>query len=349
MSSLSGIAVLRLTLPFTGHTKQCTSLSCSCAVYLQDGVPQHMQDQLAQLDRLHWLLADTTRLVSAVGRVEGNAAAKATLQVCSLLSCQMLTSPTYAAVQIQFVPRCLLYGFYMWNNKLLKGPLVLVTGQTVRGLRAVHIRHLHCRVFSVAAVLRTGQHALQGAATVLQQHQDQVHASRVSLANHLAAAIAVTHGHHSRPFVTAAAHGALCNSVELIRRLAEEAQTADQQHGYSGTVPGWKQALLALQEAALQPSELEPAGEGTRPQEAAVIDSPDEARLGQQWQEEVEGVVKNMLLWAQNIHSLAAEVPPETGEGASLLCVLCCFHTRARSRTGLRVCNGRINTCYFGT
>jgi len=55
-------------------------------VYLQAGVPQRMQDQVAQLDRLHWLLADTTRLVSAVGRVEGNAAAKSTLQVCSLLS-----------------------------------------------------------------------------------------------------------------------------------------------------------------------------------------------------------------------------------------------------------------------
>lgn len=73
--------------------KQHVGMSCSCAVYLQAGVPQLMQDQVDQLDRLHWLLADTTRLVSAVGRVEGNAAAKSTLQVCSLLSRQMLTSP----------------------------------------------------------------------------------------------------------------------------------------------------------------------------------------------------------------------------------------------------------------
>ncbi|KAL0049173.1 hypothetical protein WJX82_008148 [Trebouxia sp. C0006] len=137
----------------------------------QAGVPQRMQDQVAQLDRLHWLLADTTRLVSAVGRVEGNAAAKSTLQ---------------------------------------------------------------------------------GTAKVLQQHQ------------------------------------------------------------------GWKQALLALQEAALQSSELGQAGEGTRSQEAAVTDSPDEERLGQQWQEEVEAVVKNMLLWAQNMHSLDAEVPSET-DGPSVL------------------------------
>ena len=93
--------------------KQHTGLSCSCAVYLQAGVPQRMQDQVAQLDRLHWLLADTIRLVSAVGRVEGNAAAKSTLQVCSLLSCQILTSPTDAALQIQIVPKCLLYGLYM--------------------------------------------------------------------------------------------------------------------------------------------------------------------------------------------------------------------------------------------
>ncbi len=86
LSSLLGIAVLRLTLLFAGYVKQYMGLSCSCAVYLQAGVPQRMQDQVAQLDRLHWLLADTTRLVSAVGRVEGNAAAKSTLQVCSLLS-----------------------------------------------------------------------------------------------------------------------------------------------------------------------------------------------------------------------------------------------------------------------
>ncbi|KAA6426067.1 MAG: hypothetical protein FRX49_03919, partial [Trebouxia sp. A1-2] len=201
------------------------------------GVPQLMQDQVDQLDRLHWLLADTTRLVSAVGRVEGNAAAKSTLQ---------------------------------------------------------------------------------GAAKVLRQHQDQVHASRVGLANHLAAAIPVIHDHHSRPFITAVAHCALCNSMELIRRLAEEAQTADQHQGYSGTVPGWKPALLALQEAALQTSSLEQAGEGTRPQEVAVTDSPDEARVGQQWQEEVEAVVKNMLLWAQNIHSMDAEVSQET-DGPSVL------------------------------
>lgn len=116
--------------------------------------------------------------------------------------------------------------------------------------------------------------------------------------------------------------------MELIRRLAEEAQTADQHQGYSGTVPGWKPALLALQEAALQTSSLEQAGEGTRPQEVAVTDSPDEARVGQQWQEEVEAVVKNMLLWAQNIHSMDAEVSQETGEGFRLLCVLCCIlHT----------------------
>ena len=108
--------------------------------------------------------------------------------------------------------------------------------------------------------------------------------------------------------------------------MAEEAQTADQQHGYSGKVPGWKPALLALQEAALRSSDLQ-AGEGTKPQEAAVADSPVEARFGQQWQEEVEAVVKSMLLWAQNIHSLDAEVSPETGEGAGLLCVFCCLHT----------------------
>ena len=46
-------------------------------------MPQRMLDQRAQLDRLHWLLADTRRLVAAVTAVEGNAAAKSTLQVRS--------------------------------------------------------------------------------------------------------------------------------------------------------------------------------------------------------------------------------------------------------------------------
>ena len=50
--------------------------------YMQAASPQQMLDQHAVLDRLHWLLADTRRLVSAVGLVEGNAAAKSHLEVC---------------------------------------------------------------------------------------------------------------------------------------------------------------------------------------------------------------------------------------------------------------------------
>ena len=62
-----------------------------------------MQDQVAQLDRLHWLLADTTRLVRAVGRVEGNAAAKSTLQVCIRLSRQILANLTHPVLKIQIM------------------------------------------------------------------------------------------------------------------------------------------------------------------------------------------------------------------------------------------------------
>ena len=87
-----------------------------------------MQDQVAQLDRLHWLLADTTRLVSAVGRVEGNTAAKSTLQVCILLSRQILTNPTYPVLKIQIMQAAWLY---MCNGKLLTCICVLVFGRTI--------------------------------------------------------------------------------------------------------------------------------------------------------------------------------------------------------------------------
>ena len=56
-------------------------LTCVSIWHFQGAIPQRMQDQVAQLHRLHWMLADTRRLASAVGEVEGNAAAKATLKV----------------------------------------------------------------------------------------------------------------------------------------------------------------------------------------------------------------------------------------------------------------------------
>ncbi len=151
---------------------------------------------------------------------------------------------------------------------------------------------------------------------LLQQHQDHLHASRVSLADHLAAAIPVEQ--NQVPFMTTAAHAALCNSAELTTRLAEEAQAADQQHSYSSAVPGWKQALAALQQAAKQSSNIaQGAGSGSA-QDTVHAGGGQEGSsavevIGQQWQEQVETVVKSLLLWAQNIRGLDAEPLPDSG------------------------------------
>lgn len=155
---------------------------------------------------------------------------------------------------------------------------------------------------------------LQGAAACLQQYQDKIHASRVSLGNHLAAAIPVVHNQHTEPFITTDAHAALCSSTDLIKQLAAEAQAADEQHDYSGVVPGWVQAAAALQEAASQSTHWNQVA--VDPAKQADFDEEDRATvqmIGQQWQEQVEAVVKNMLLWAQNIHSLDAEAAPDSG------------------------------------
>jgi len=53
-----------------------------------------MLDQQAELDRLNWLLADTRRLVSAVSAVEGNAAAKAKLKVCTMPCIEHFPQPS---------------------------------------------------------------------------------------------------------------------------------------------------------------------------------------------------------------------------------------------------------------
>ena len=178
---------------------------------------------------------------------------------------------------------------------------------------------LRCRVLCVS----------QGAATLLQQYQDQIHASRVSIAAHLAAAIHIVPHQLPQPFITSAAYSTLCSSAELISQLAEEAHTADQQHAYSSTVPGWQPALMALQAASHQGADLLQAACYQRnvSTAAARVDLAEGSEPGgrsveelwQQWQEKVEAVVKSMLLWAQNIRCSDDEPVPDAGMTRTML------------------------------
>ena len=155
----------------------------------------------------------------------------------------------------------------------------------------------------------------QGAAGLLQRQQDQLHAARVDLAAHLADAVLVVYHKRSRPFITLAAHAAFSGSVRLVGQLAQEAKEADQQHRYSSTVPAWKQALMALQQAAERGTDLD-NGAGPVNISTEEVDRGNSSVEGleQQWQDEVEKVVKNMLLWAQNVHGLEADTLPDSGK-----------------------------------
>ena len=108
----------------------------------------------------------------------------------------------------------------------------------------------------------------QGAATLLQQQQIQLQASKASLHQHLSAAMSIQHKTSLQPFITSAAHAALCSSLTLICRLAQDARTAEQQHAYSSSIPLWKQALAALEEAAADCNAVQ--GEQLAQQEAVT-------------------------------------------------------------------------------
>lgn len=150
----------------------------------------------------------------------------------------------------------------------------------------------------------------QGAATLLHQHENQLSASSRALAAHLSAALPLNHEQGSQPFITPEAYDTLCDSTHLVTRLAQEAQAADQQHSYGSKAPAWKQASDTLQGAAAecasvcsQDGAIEDCEDQLGLQEAGGGSQEGEAvqRLSQQWETLVESLVKNVLVWAQNV------------------------------------------------
>ena len=166
---------------------------------------------------------------------------------------------------------------------------------------------------------------------LLQGCESQLHASRSALAVHLSSALplpirqeqGLQQGSQqgSQPFVTSQAHATLCDSAHLVTRLARESQAADQQHGYSSKAPAWKEALDALQAAAAQSASIgTEAGNnravGEQLQQQHVGKSSEAVqKLRQQWQTDVESLVKNVLVWAQNIKGKEQEPSQEAGMG----------------------------------
>lgn len=168
---------------------------------------------------------------------------------------------------------------------------------------------------------------MQGAAQLIQHYEHQLHASRTALAQHLADALPLPAQPPSpapQLFITVPFHTSLCSSVELVKRLAEDAKAADGQHSYSSSVPSWAQALSALQQAAAQAQSLQDQTHSSRlhahqasPQAGAEGEQGEQQPLGQalsqRWQEQVEEAVKSMLLWAQNVQSSEEEQTSDQG------------------------------------
>ena len=177
---------------------------------------------------------------------------------------------------------------------------------------------------------------LQGAAVLVEQHESQLFSSRTTLAQHLSAALPVGNRNQTAQlFITAAAHTALCDSIHLVIRLADEARMADQQHAYISSVPSFAQALAALQAAAgkarnlLNSSATDLEQDVSKPEALASAEEDEQGRqqlsvgmLGLQWQEQVEEVVKSMLLWAQHVQGHEADESSGTGALQECLCVV---------------------------
>ena len=156
---------------------------------------------------------------------------------------------------------------------------------------------------------------------LLRGYEKQVHASSSALAVHLSLALPlplpIRHKQglqqgsqqESQPFITSQAHATLCDSAQMVTRLARGARAADQQHGYSSKAPAWKEALDALQAAAAQSASIGSGSENSRDvgeqQQQRVGESGESSeavqKLRQQWQTEVESLVKGVLVWAQSI------------------------------------------------
>ena len=179
------------------------------------------------------------------------------------------------------------------------------------------------------------QHALQGAANAVQRQQDQLQASKTLLATHKATLNTSCHS-----FVTSAAHTSLLDSLRLISQLATDMDRLDAQQDYSHKAPGWRPLQLQLQAAASDTQAtlagMPRTGLGTDAQpgstphpqqpngvEASVKGDAQQCTvkgaLDQQWHGKVEETIKQLLLWAQGVHSAAHAAEPPVTAGRSML------------------------------
>ena len=229
-----------------------------------------------------------------------------------------------------------------------------LTATLAIAIAAAHSQHNFSLSATIACSLCSDNdfsYCVQGAALLIQQHESQLRASSETLTKHMTTAVPIDSTPNSTQpahiFITVAAHSALCDSLDLVSRLAEEARTADQQHAYSGIVPGWAQGSAALQQAAQQAGLLraqsekseshgqnplgKAEGEEQQARKLAMHGQGDEAdfgeeeqgrqqlavaELGQRWQEQVEQAVKGMLLWAQNVQGTDDEQGTDAGTRA---------------------------------
>ena len=176
--------------------------------------------------------------------------------------------------------------------------------------------------------------ALQDAANAVQLQQDQLQASKTLLATVKAALDVSCHN-----FVTSTAHKSLLDSLGLISQLAADMMRLDAQQDYSHKAPGWHPLQLQLQAAASDaqatlantprsglPTDAQP-GSASHPQqpygvggEASVEASMENAdkdekgaavhALEKQWHGRVEEAIKQLLLWAQGVHSSSDAAEP---------------------------------------
>lgn len=189
----------------------------------------------------------------------------------------------------------------------------------------------------------------QDAANAVQLQQDQLQASKTQLATVKAALDVSCHN-----FVTSAAHKSLLDSLGLISQLAADMIRLDAQQDYSHKAPGWHPLQLQLQAAASDAqatlanmprtglhTDAQP-GSASHPQqpngvggEASVEASMEDAdkhekgaavhALDQQWHGRVEEAIKQLLLWAQGVHSSSDAAEPSVIAGRLILldCVTC--------------------------
>lgn len=158
----------------------------------------------------------------------------------------------------------------------------------------------------------------QAAATRLHLWKEQLQTSKAQLAPHSA-------GAQTKPrcFVTLAAHACLLQSLEVTCQLAADLDLLEAQQGYSHTVPGWHSFKTELQTAAQQAQQAQQVQQAF--EEDASKGAMGSALPGQQLSDGVEGAIKQVLLWAQSMHSTDKAQPADGGFYCTMLLTGLCM------------------------